>query len=57
MDEINIDGCSRHSLTYASTTSLECGEAERTYEKGRQHGCEYDSIIVPECICSEYKMA
>jgi hypothetical protein len=39
MDEINIDGCSRHS------------------EKGRQHGCEYDSIIVPESICSEYKMA
>jgi hypothetical protein len=39
----------------ASTTSLVCGEVEETHEKGRQNDCEYDSIIVPERICSEHK--
>jgi hypothetical protein len=39
----------------ASTTSLECGEAKGTHEKGGQYGCEYDLIIVPERISSEHK--
>jgi hypothetical protein len=26
-----------------------------THKKGGEHGYEYDSIVVPECICPENK--
>lgn len=38
-----------------SKTSLEWCDTEGTHKKGGQHGCEYNSIIVPERICSEQK--
>jgi hypothetical protein len=28
-----------------------------THEKGGQHGYEHDSIVVPDCICSEDEKA
>jgi hypothetical protein len=49
----NADGCYENNLAHASTTSFGMVSLFATHEKGGQHGYEQDSIVVPECICSE----
>jgi hypothetical protein len=51
--EGNADGCPDKSLDDASTASFGVASGFGTHEKGNQHGCEQDFIVVPECTCSE----
>lgn len=51
--EGNADSCPDKSLDDASTAIFGVASGFGTHEKGNQHGCEQDFIVVPECACSE----
>jgi hypothetical protein len=51
--EGNAEGYYKQSLARASTTSFSVVSELETHEKGRQHSCKQDSILVPEYIYSE----
>jgi hypothetical protein len=51
--EVDDEGCYEKSLADGLTASHGVVSAFGTHEKDGKYGCEQNSILVPECICSE----